>query len=109
MQHDRPRDRLGEERDEKRIIGKGAIGRVPAEAIDYIGDLLERVEADPQRERELQNAQIRTENGIDVGNEEVVVLIVEKTAQIEQQRCGEDPFLPDGRDCFCGSEIRRSN
>ena len=85
VQHDRPRDELGEERDEERIIQNVVARNGALVAVDDVGKLLKGEKRNAQRQRQMVERQMQAERAVQVFKEEIVVFEVKQHTEVEEK------------------------
>ena len=77
-------DKLGEKCDEAGVIENTVVRHLSVEGIDNEGDLLEGEKAYAEREQDMPQIPVAREQGIDGGDEEVVILEVKQYAEVDR-------------------------
>ena len=85
VQHDRPRDELGEERDEERVIQNVVARHGALVAVDDVRKLLEGEKRNAQRQRQMVERQMQAERAVQVFKEEIVVFEIKQHAEVEEK------------------------
>ena len=85
VQHDRPRDELGEERDEERVIQNVVARHGALVAVDDVRKLLEGEKRNAQRQRQMVERQMQAERAVQVFKEEIVVFEVKQHTEVEEK------------------------
>ncbi|KDA51786.1 hypothetical protein L963_1499 [Leuconostoc mesenteroides subsp. cremoris T26] len=89
MQH-RSGDQMREIGDEEQVVHEAALVHLALPAVDQEGDLGEGVEGDADRQRDVEQGQLRDAGGgqsvVDIADEEVRILEDGQHAQIDHQR-----------------------
>lgn len=83
MRDDRPRDKLGEERDEAGIVQNRAIFNLAVKGINDEGELLEREKAYAEREHDVFKRPARAENGVHRVGKEIIIFKVKEYAEVD--------------------------
>lgn len=83
MRDDRPRDKLGEERDKASVVQNRAIFNLAVKGINDERELLEREKAYAEREHDVFKRPARAENGVHRVGKEIVILKVKEYAEVE--------------------------
>src|SRR5262249_9125099 len=81
---------LRKETDIERVAVERISAGLPAPQVDQIHDVMEGEETDPERKRNLQMAQRRAGDGLDIVEEEIGVFEEPEHRQIADDRRGDD-------------------